>query len=437
MTQHTENKQSKFTILLERIQHRQAIVGVIGLGYVGLPHAIFYSQQGFSIRGIDISSEKIAMLQAGVSYIDDITNEEVRRFVADNFVTTSSQRLAELDVVMIDVPTPIDQNQQPDTTCLKQVTEAVVQQARPGQLIILESTSFPTTTRKFIVEPLEKLGFVLGKDIFVAFSPERIDPGNPDFNAANTPKLVGGVTAACTQLALAVIGKQGVGVANPETAELAKLYENTFRFVNIGLANELTKICGEMNLSANEVLAAAGTKPFGFMTFQPTLKIGGHCIGVDPYYLKWYMETLQVKTPLLEAASQVEQSMLDVGVEKILQALAEERMSPYRCQIGIYGVTYKKNIADLRLSAAAELTQKLEQWDMQVTLVDPLVDEIEIVGKRPVLSPDAVSVRDFDLVVLLMDHDAFDYENICEEAWILFDTKHATSQWPTRHRVVL
>lgn len=438
MNHMTKSKSDTANNLARLIKDRKASVAVFGLGYVGLPHAIFYSQQGFPVRGIDISQEKIDKLTNGESYIDDIADEEVRQFVTTNQVTVSNQRLAELDILMIDVPTPINEQQQPDISCLRSVTEVVVAQARPGQLIIVESTSYPSTTRKLIAEPLEKRGFVIGEDIFVAFSPERIDPGNPSFDASNTPKLVGGMTPVCTQLALAVIGDHGVAVSSPEAAELAKLYENTFRFVNIGLANELTQICDQMDLSASEVLAAAGTKPFGFMPFQPTLKIGGHCIGVDPYYLKWYMETMQVETPLLNAASQVERSMLALGVEKILKALAEEKLSPYHCRIGLYGVTYKKNIADLRLSAAPELTKQLEDHDMQVTLVDPLVDEISINGeKRPVLNPESVAVSEFDLVVLLVDHDAFDYEGICEEAWILFDTKNAASQWPTRHRVVL
>lgn len=285
---------SPYAELKNKIAEKTAKIGIFGLGYVGLPHAMHYGEQGFFVRGIDTATEKIRSLKKGVSYVDDISNEEVWKFMINNTVTDTYYDLDELDVLLVDVPTPLDEAGHPDMKCLELAATAILEQVRPGQLIILESTSYPTTTQEFFVEPLREKGFILGEDIFVAFSPERIDPGNQDYDIRNTPKLVGGVTQACTELAAELIGENAVAMTSPEAAEMAKLYENTFRFINIGLANELAQICDRIDVEVDEVLDAAATKPFGFMKFHPAIKVGGHCIGVDPYYLKWFMEKMTV-----------------------------------------------------------------------------------------------------------------------------------------------
>lgn len=436
MKQMTEQKVgSLFIELQHKIATKTAKIGIFGLGYVGLPHAMHYGEQGFFVKGIDTATTKIRSLKKGISYVDDISNEEVWKFMINNTVTDTYYDLDELDVLMVDVPTPLDGAGYPDTRCLEAVAQAILEQVRPGQLIILESTSYPTTTREFFVEPLREKGFTIGVDLFVAFSPERIDPGNQEYDIRNTPKLVGGVTPQCTELAAAIIGDNAVAMSSPEAAELAKLYENTFRFINIGLANELAQICDRIAVDVDEVLDAAATKPFGFMKFHPAIKVGGHCIGVDPYYLKWFMEKNDSTTPVLNAASEMNQSMLPYAVSKIIKTLSEKQISTFETKLGIYGVTYKKNISDLRLSAAPDLTKRLEEYGIQVTLVDPMVESIRIDQKdRPVLHPDQVAPSDFDLVLLLVDHDAFDYSQLAAEAKLLFDTKGMTKDLVSENR---
>lgn len=436
MERMTETKVlSPYTELQDKIAKKTAKIGIFGLGYVGLPHAMHYGEQGFFVRGIDTATEKIRSLKKGVSYVDDISNEEVWKFMINNTVTDTYYDLDELDVLLVDVPTPLDEAGHPDMKCLESAATAILEQVRPGQLIILESTSYPTTTQEFFVEPLREKGFVLGEDIFVAFSPERIDPGNQDYDIRNTPKLVGGVTAICTELAAKLIGENAVAMTSPEAAEMAKLYENTFRFINIGLANELARICDRIDVEVDEVLDAAATKPFGFMKFHPAIKVGGHCIGVDPYYLKWFMEKNDSTTPVLNAASEMNQSMLPYAVSKIIKTLSEKQISTFETKLAVYGVTYKKNISDLRLSAAPDLTKQLEEYGIEVTLVDPMVNSIRIDQEdRPVLHPDQVVPSDFDLVLLLVDHDDFDYPQIAAEAKLLFDTKGVTKELAANYR---
>ncbi|MBP1044639.1 nucleotide sugar dehydrogenase, partial [Vagococcus sp. BWB3-3] len=374
-------------LLREKIATKEAKIGVIGLGYVGLPHALHYGQKGFSVLGIDINQERIAQLLSGDSYIDDVADQDVATYLANNQVATTFELLPALDVIFIDVPTPIDAQQQPDLTALKSAASQVIAHVRQGQLIILESTSYPTTTLEHLVTPLLEKGLTPGKDIFIAFSPERVDPGNQQFNFDNTPKLVGGVTETCTSLAMAVIGDMAVAVSSPEVAEMAKLYENTFRFVNIALADELSKLCHQLNIAIDEVLTAAATKPFGFMRFDPAVKIGGHCIGVDPFYLQWYMAQQQLSTPLINTAAKIDASMLDFLMVKLLTALTEEGLSISGARIGVLGVTYKKNISDTRMSAAPELVNILLNHGSKVSLFDSHVSSLSVKGQQLPVSP--------------------------------------------------
>ncbi|MFC4772808.1 nucleotide sugar dehydrogenase [Enterococcus hermanniensis] len=405
---------------LEKIKKKSAKVAVVGLGYVGLPHAIHYGQLGFPVTGIDISDWKIRLLEEGKSYIDDIEDHAVNHFIQNNEVTTSFDDITKCDVIVIDVPTPLDQNNQPYMVHLETALEEILSRVQEGQLLVLESTTYPTTTQKYIIDPLEKQGWTIGESIFVVYSPERIDPGNQQYSIHNTPKLVGGYTDQCQQLGTTFYGEQAVSVSSPEVAELSKLYENTFRFVNIALANELHLICSELYLDTKEVLSAAETKPFGFMRFDPAVKIGGHCIGVDPYYLQWYMKQHRLETTMINAASQLDQQMIPHTVSKIYSLMNEQRIPIFDASVAIVGVTYKKNISDTRLSAAPELADALENQGITVTLMDPLT---AMCGQRTVLDVDYSKLNDYDLVILLTDHDCLDYQQLSEYSTILFDTK--------------
>lgn len=405
---------------IKKIETKQAKIAVIGLGYVGLPHAIHYASSNFSVMGVDISNQKINMLKEGYSYIDDVEDEEVTNFILNNMVTTTFERIGEYDVIVIDVPTPLDKNMQPYMVHLEDALLEVMKYVRQGQLLILESTTFPTTTKEYIITPLEKRGWKIGEDIFVVYSPERIDPGNKKYSIQNTPKLVGGYTKRCGQLGSAFFGENAIPVSSPEVAELSKLYENTFRFVNIALSNELQLICEQLNLDTNEVLNAAETKPFGFMRFDPAVKIGGHCIGVDPYYLQWYMKRHQLETTMINAASQLDRQMIPFTVKRIFTLLNENRVSIFESSIAILGVTYKKNISDTRLSAAPDLARLLEVQGANVTLIDPLTSQCDSID---VIDINYHELEKFDLVVLLTNHDCLDYEKIQKESNLFMDAR--------------
>lgn len=413
-------KKTVFQETLEKIETKRAKVAVVGLGYVGLPHAIRYSQSDFPVLGIDISDWKIRLLEEGKSYIDDIQDEEVNHFIQTNQVTTSYDQIKECDVIVIDVPTPLDKNNQPYMLHLEEALKEVISRVSKGQLLILESTTYPTTTQKYMIDPLENRGWEVGESIFVAYSPERIDPGNKQYSIHNTPKLVGGYTERCRQLGTLFYGEQAVPVSSPEIAELSKLYENTFRFVNIALANELHLICNELNLDTKEVLSAAETKPFGFMRFDPAVKIGGHCIGVDPYYLQWYMKQHHLETTMINAASHLDQQMIPHTALMIYSLLNKHRISIFDASVAIVGVTYKKNISDTRLSAAPELAELLEEQGVSVTLMDPLASTC---GQRQVEDIEYSKLSQYDLVLVLTDHDCLDYQQITEYSSILLDTK--------------
>lgn len=313
--------------LKDKIERKEAHIGVIGLGYVGLPNAIYYASRGYPVCGFEIDSLRASLLRSGKSYIEDISNEQAQAFIEENRVVETFESVAEQEVIIIDVPTPITSDKQPNLSYIQQAVRSLLPFSHPGQVIILESTSYPGTTRDYLVQPLEQKGFVIGEDLFIAFSPERVDPGNPTFEVRNTPKLVGGATQKCTSLARSVIGEQAVPVRSMEIAELAKVYENTFRFININLANELHSVCHPLGIDPYEVLDAADTKPFGFMKFTPSAKIGGHCIGVDPYYLKWRANQMNVEVPLIDAASQMETRTMDRLVQEALRLLSSSSVA--------------------------------------------------------------------------------------------------------------
>lgn len=418
---------AEFLGLKEKINSKKAKIAVVGLGYVGLPYALHYSEQGFSVLGIDIAKEKIRKLQKGQSYIDNISNQQIETFNLHNQLSTDFQKIDRMDVVLINVPTPIDNFNQPDMSFVQAACQQVVARAQVGQLIILQSTSYPTTTKQYLVEPLEKAGWKIGKDIFVAFSPERVDPGNRNYTVDNTPKLIGGYTPKCTQLAKVFFGEKAVPVSSMEVAELAKLYENTFRYVNISFVDEVAKICDTLNIDVFEVIEAAGTKPFGFMKFTPSVKVGGHCIGVDPHYLKWFMEGQKYQTPIIDAAVAVDESMNDFTVSQVIKLLAQEHIPSFSANVAVLGVTYKKNISDLRESAAPKLVKELRDYGVNVSLYDPYVNSIEIDGHpEKVANIDYQELYQKDLILILTDHDQVDYQKLIDQNLLIFDTKGVT-----------
>ncbi|HEY5220287.1 MAG TPA: nucleotide sugar dehydrogenase, partial [Gemmatimonadaceae bacterium] len=346
--------------LLERIERRDAVVGVIGLGYVGLPLAVEFAKAGLRVVGYDVSERVVALLGRGESHIQDVAAADVAALVkAGRFEATADEsRLAGVDAISIAVPTPLAKTRDPDMSYVINAAEAVGRHVRAGQLVVLESTTYPGTTRELLQPVLERSGLRVGHDVFLAFSPERVDPGNPRFRTSNTPKVVGGVTSACTEVAAAlyrVCIETVVEVSSAETAELTKLLENTFRSVNIGLANEMAIVCDKLGVDVWEVIDAAATKPFGFMKFTPGPGIGGHCIPLDPHYLAWKMRTLNYKTRFIDLASEINSQMPSYVVEKVVLGLNARRKALNGSRILVLGVAYKKDIDDVRESPALDV----------------------------------------------------------------------------------
>ncbi|MEY4607822.1 MAG: hypothetical protein RL625_39, partial [Gemmatimonadota bacterium] len=346
--------------LLAKIADRSAVSAVIGLGYVGLPLAMELCETGFTVVGFDVNERVCALLMKGESHIQDVPAEQVARHVrSGKFVaTTDAARLAAADTISIAVPTPLAKTRDPDMSYVVAAAETVSAQARAGMLIVLESTTYPGTTRELLQPRLESRGLVVGHDVFLAFSPERVDPGNPVYHTKNTPKVVGGITPACTEVATAFYASTidtVVPVSSPEAAELVKLLENTFRSVNIGLVNEMAIVCDRLGVDIWEVIEAAATKPFGFMKFTPGPGIGGHCIPLDPHYLAWKMRSLNYKTRFIDLASEVNSSMPDFVVEKVALALNDEGKAVKGSAVLVLGVAYKRDIDDMRESPALDV----------------------------------------------------------------------------------
>jgi UDP-N-acetyl-D-glucosamine dehydrogenase len=420
------------TQLLNKIADRSAVAGVVGLGYVGLPLAVEFARAGFKVIGFDVSQRTVDQLNSGVSHIQDVASDDLADVVRKGLfeATTDPARIGEMDVVSIAVPTPLVKTRDPDMSYVLAATETIAQQAHPGMLVVLESTTYPGTTRELMQPKLEAAGLTIGKDVFLAFSPERVDPGNPVWHTKNTPKVVGGITPACTEVATALYAsclETIVPVTSPETAELVKLLENTFRSVNIGLVNEMAIVCDKLGVDVWEVIDAAATKPFGFMKFTPGPGIGGHCIPLDPHYLAWKMRTLNYKTRFIDLASEINSDMPRVVVEKVAKALNGVRKSVNGSAILVLGVAYKKNIDDMRESPALDVIRLLEEQGAHVTYHDPHVptfteDGHTLTGVE--LTDDAL--RSADAVVIVTDHDAVDYQRVVELAQVVIDARNAT-----------
>ena len=423
--------------LRARIQRGEATVGVVGLGYVGLPLAVEVARSGFRVIGCDISAPVCAGINAGKSHVEDVSTDSLADYVKQGKITatTDFSRLAECDAISICVPTPLNKTKDPDLSYVVSAAESCKAGLRPGQLIILESTTYPGTTREVLLPIFESTGLKVGVDFALCFSPERVDPGNPVWQTRNTPKVIGGITPRCTELALLLYGKvfeKLVPVESPEAAELVKVYENTFRMINIALVNELAQACDKLGLDVWGVIDAAATKPFGFMKFTPGPGLGGHCIPLDPHYLSWKMRTLHFRTRMIELASEINAEMPGYVVTKATDALNQRTKSMKGSRILVLGVAYKKDIGDLRESPALDIISLLEEKGAKVSYHDPHVSSIQDDGHTPIknLPMKSVALTDEtlkaqDLVIIVTDHKDMDYTRILKHAPLILDTRGA------------
>lgn len=417
--------------LEEKIKQRTAQVAIIGLGYVGLPLAKEFARSGFFVTGIDTDPCKVESLREGRSYIQDVRSEELKELVVAGRLKaeTDFQCLQEMDTISICVPTPLRKTKDPDISYILRATKEISSRLRRGQLVVLESTTYPGTTDEVILPELSASGLKVGEDFFLAFSPERIDPGNLVYNTQNTPKIIGGVTPRCAEIAQALYQtavQTVIPVKSTKSAEMVKLLENTFRAVNIGLVNEVALMCDRLEIDVWEVIEAAATKPFGFMPFYPGPGLGGHCIPVDPHYLAWKLKTLDYKARFIELAGEINTSMPFYVVEKIVDALNRVRKSVNGSQILVLGVSYKKDISDVRESPALDIIKILQKRSACVFYHDPYVSSLDAgLGVSPLALTEEV-LQEMDCVIIASDHSLFDYSWIVEHACLVVDTRNAT-----------
>jgi len=417
---------------LEKVSTRSLRVGIIGLGYVGLPLAVTFAEAGFHVTGIDADLQRVDQANRGESYIPDVSSSTLQKLIDTQHIgfTSDYNALDDLDAVSICVPTPLRKTRDPDISYIISATQQVRAHLHPGQLVILESTTYPGTTDEVLLPELESTGLKAGLDFFLAFSPERIDPGNPDFNARNTPKIVGGITPTCTKLAQAFYGaaiENVVSVSSARIAEMAKLLENTFRAVNIGLVNEIAIICEKLSIDVWEVIDAAATKPFGFMRFLPGPGLGGHCIPVDPHYLSWKLKTLDYTARFIELAAEVNSSMPHYVVNKIAEALNEQRLSFNGATVLVLGVAYKRNVGDVRESPALDIIQELIARKAVVLYNDEYIPSLALRDRTLHSQPlDSQLLRAADCVVIVTNHSYYDAPWIVREARCIVDTRNMT-----------
>jgi UDP-N-acetyl-D-glucosamine dehydrogenase len=419
------------TSLREKIDARVARVSVIGLGYVGLSLAVELAKAGMVVRGIDLDLERVSQLNRGESYLVDVPTEKLAPLVADGRLSgsTSFEEAAGADALIICVPTPLRKSKEPDISFILSALESLLPRLRAGQLMVLESTTYPGTTEEVVLPRLEANGFVVGSDFFLAFSPERVDPGNKKFTTATIPKVVGGVTPACTQLAAALyrqVTATVFEVSSPRVAETAKLLENTFRSVNIALANELAFVCRKIGVDPWEVIDAAATKPFGFMPFYPGPGIGGHCIPVDPLYLSWKVRLTGYEAQFIALADQVNRAMPEHVVALVSEALNDRGRALRGASVLVLGVTYKADVNDIRESPALEILEMLDRKGAQLSYADPFTPQLvlgalKLTAVEP--TPDAIAAA--DCVLILTNHSSFDYHTIADRAALVVDTRNA------------
>jgi UDP-N-acetyl-D-glucosamine dehydrogenase len=421
--------------LLDKVKKHQAQVGVIGLGYVGLPLAVEKGKVGFPVLGFDINPRRVAQVNAGDNYIGDVSDEELQDLVGRGIIaaTTDFSRLADCDIIIICVPTPLTITRDPDISYIKSSTEQIARYLRPGQLVTLESTTYPGTTQEVILPLLEEKGLKVGKDFFLAFSPERVDPGNKRFTTKNTSKVVGGVTPACLEISYTLYAQTIVNVvpvSSPAAAELTKVFENTYRAVNIAMVNELMLLCDRMGLDIWEVVEAAGTKPFGIQTFYPGPGVGGHCIPIDPFYLTWKARQYDFHTRFIELAGEINVEVSYYVINRVIRALNEVNKSLKDAAVFVLGVAYKKDIDDVRESPALKIMELLSKNGAILKYHDPYIPDIEphggITFALTSLDMTDEQLKAADCVLILTDHSVIDYERVVQNAKLVIDTRNAT-----------
>ncbi|MFN0168546.1 MAG: nucleotide sugar dehydrogenase [Bryobacteraceae bacterium] len=414
--------------LEQKITNRTARVGVIGLGYVGLPLAVEFARAGFHVTGLDLSDSKVDRVNQGVSYIGDVPTEVLAPLVQSGRLraTTNYAEVETLDTINICVPTPLRKTKDPDMSYIVSACEKIAAHFHAGVLVILESTTYPGTTDELVLPMLAHNRFKVGEDFFLCFSPERVDPGNPNFQTLNIPKVVGGTTPACSQVGALFYSqalKTVVPVSSTQVAEMVKLLENTFRMINIGLVNEMALMCDRMKINVWEVIEAAATKPFGFMPFYPGPGLGGHCIPIDPFYLSWKTKQAGIEARFIELAGYINGQMPHFVVDKIQNALNDQKKPLNGSHVHILGVAYKRDIEDVRESPALDIIQLLRNLGAQVTYFDPFVSDLEHEGLP--LRSDSSGAATADCVAIITDHRTYDYATLVKEAKLIVDTRNA------------
>ena len=417
--------------LHHRISDHTAVVAIVGLGYVGMPLAATIAEAGFRVVGIDVDAARVAEVTAGRSYIGDVPSARLLPLVQRGLITATDRfrDLQECDAVIICVPTPLNKTKEPDLSFVVSALREIKHYLRRGQLVILESTTYPGFTREVALPMLEEVGYHCGQEFFLAFSPERTDPGNPRFGVKNTTKVLGGITPACTAVAAALyeqILERVHRVSSTDAAEMAKLLENTFRAVNIGLVNEVALMCNTLGIDTWEVIEAASTKPFGFMPFYPGPGLGGHCLPIDPLYLSWKLRSHNYTARFIELAQTINASMPGFVVQLAADALNDRRLAVRGARIRLYGVAYKPNIEDVRESPALEIIELLHRKGADVSYTDPHVPEVMVEERLYRAVPEADAARDIDLAIITTDHRAFDLLRLVREAPLILDTRNAT-----------
>src|SRR5215469_894084 len=420
-------------ILSEKIRARTARVGIVGLGYVGLPLAVEFARAGFSVTGIDISEDKTRRVNTGDSYVGDISSATLRPLVESGKLTATSdfRAVLDLDTINICVPTPLRKTKDPDMSYIVSACQEIARHFHAGMLVILESTTYPGTTDELVLPMLSKSGLEVGLDFFLCFSPERVDPGNPQYQTANIPKVVGGVTPACTDLGrlfYAQALERVVPVSSTQVAEMVKLLENTFRMINIGLANEIALMCDRMGVNVWEVIDAAATKPFGFMPFYPGPGLGGHCIPIDPFYLSWKTKQAGIEARFIELAGYINGQMPHFVADKVQNALNDAGKPVKGSHIHIMGVAYKRDIDDMRESPALDVILLLERRGGKLSYSDPHVPALRLDGLHMEASPEDAAAA-ADCVVIVTDHIAFDYPALVRQAKLIVDTRNALKKF--------
>ena len=428
--------------LKSKITDKSANIGIIGLGYVGLPLAVEFGKAGFSVTGFDNDEAKVSSVGNGDSYISDVSSKDIKDLVSSKKLkaTLDKALLNKMDVIIICVPTPLRKTKEPDISFILQAAEDINANLRKGQLVILESTTYPGTTEEVIFPKLGGNGLKVGKDIFIAFSPERVDPGNKKYKTKDIPKVVGGVTEVCTELTRLLysqIIKEIIPMSSTRSAEMVKLLENTYRIVNIGLINELALLCNKMGVDVWEIINAAKTKPFGFMPFYPGPGVGGHCISTDPHYLSWKARTYGFETRFIELAEKINSSMPHYVVDRIIDGLNSQKKPLKGSKILIVGVTYKKDISDIRESPAFAIINSLIEKKAKIQYHDPLVPSLTIDG----LSLNSIdltkeSISSSDCIVIVTDHTVLDYKLIAENANLVLDTRNVLNAFKGNTKII-